>query len=50
VGIGYARFDNPADWIGRTLTVETEGGLTAPCEIIELPFYDIHKRIPRGLE
>ena len=50
VGIGYARFDNPADWIGQTLTVETEGGLTASCEIVELPFYDIEKRIPRGLE
>jgi aminomethyltransferase len=50
LGIGYARFDNPADWIGQTLTVETEGGLTAPCEIVELPFYDTEKRIPRGLE
>ena len=50
VGIGYARFDNPADWIGRTLTVETRGGLTAPCEIVELPFYDIQKSIPRGLK
>jgi aminomethyltransferase len=49
-GIGYARFDNPASWIGRKLTVEIGGGLTAPCEIVELPFYDIEKRIPRGLE
>jgi glycine cleavage system aminomethyltransferase T len=44
------RIDNPADWTGRTLAVETEGGLTAPCAIVELPFYDIEKRIPRGLE
>ena len=50
LGIGYAGFDHPADWIGRTLTVETGGGLTATCEIVELPFYDIEKRIPRGLE
>ncbi len=50
LGIGYARFDSPADWIGRTLTVETDGGVTALCEIVELPFYDIEKRIPRGLE
>ena len=48
-GIGYARFSDSGDWIGRTLKVETVNGGTAPCEIVPLPFYDSRKRIPRGM-
>ncbi|MCY3769217.1 MAG: aminomethyltransferase family protein [Gammaproteobacteria bacterium] len=49
-GIGYARFDDSRNWIGRTLAVETVEGGTAPCEIVGLPFYDSSKRIPREVE
>ena len=49
-GIGYVRFDGAGDWAGKSLTMEAESGGTVACEIVELPFYDKEKRIPRGLE
>ena len=49
-GIGYVRFDTPGDWAGRTLAVKTADGSSLDCEILDLPFYDAEKRIPRGLE
>ena len=49
-GIGYARFDEPGDWAGRSLLMETGQGALVDCEIVTLPFYDSEKRIPRGLD
>jgi aminomethyltransferase len=49
-GIGYVRFDQPGDWAGRNLELKTSAGENVPCEIIDLPFYDLEKRIPRGLD
>jgi aminomethyltransferase len=49
-GIGYARFDTTDTWAGRTLTVTSTDGTLAPCQIIDLPFYDTEKLIPRGLD
>ena len=48
-GIGYVRFDQPGDWAGKKLAIETGQGELAACEIVTLPFYDSKKRIPRGL-
>ncbi len=48
-GIGYVRFREAADWIGRTLTVQTVDGGVTSCEIVALPFFDEGKKIPRGL-
>ncbi len=48
-GIGYVRFDAPGDWVGRKLSMDT-GDTRHACEIVELPFYDPEKRIPRGLD
>ena len=48
-GIGYARFDAANDWSGRTLTLRSEKYDRATCEIIELPFYDHEKCLPRIL-
>lgn len=48
-GIGYARFNAPGDWAGRKLTVKSADGKIRACEIVELPFYDKDKLIPRGL-
>ncbi len=48
-GIGYARFDTPGDWAGRSVTVNTADGHAVACDIIDLPFYDPEKLIPRGL-
>lgn len=49
-GIGYVRFDEPGDWAGRSLLMETGQGSLVDCEIVTLPFYDSEKRIPRGLD
>jgi glycine cleavage system aminomethyltransferase T len=49
-GIGYVRFDEPGEWVGRALSVKMQDGQTQPCEIIELPFYDKEKLIARGLD
>lgn len=49
-GIGYVRFDKPGDWSGRTLELKTGEQDVVDCEIVELPFFDREKRIPRGLE
>lgn len=47
-GIGYVRFNQANDWTGRTLDLVTGTGEIGPCEIVELPFYDSARRIPRG--
>ncbi len=46
VGIGYVRFDAPADggWLGRTVSVRGEFA----GEIVELPFLDPGRHLPRG--
>lgn len=49
-GVGYARFHSPGNWAGKTLTMRTADGEAVACEIVELPFYDREKRIPRGLD
>ena len=49
-GIGYVRFDEAGDWVGRTLTLETHDGSRHPCEIVELPFFDPDKKIARGID
>lgn len=49
-GIAYVRFNAPGNWAGCKLGVRTADGKTLDCEILELPFYDAEKRIPRGLE
>ncbi len=48
-GIGIVRFDKPGDWSGNTLVLKTGEHDFAECEIVDLPFYDQEKRIPRGL-
>lgn len=49
-GIGYVRFNTPGNWAGRKLAVKTTEGKAFDCEILDLPFYDAEKRIPRGLD
>ena len=48
-GIGYVRFAEPGDWVGKSLSMKTLRGQTVACEIVALPFYDSEKRIPRGM-
>lgn len=47
-GIGYVRFDEARDWVGAPLTLKDPQGCAHACEIVELPFFDKEKRIPRG--
>jgi len=49
-GIGYVRFVEAGDWLDRTLSLRSGDGTLADCTIVELPFYDPEKRIPRGLD
>ena len=48
-GIGYARFDQPDEWSGKTLTLKSQQSDKVTCTIVDLPFYDPEKRLPRGL-
>jgi aminomethyltransferase len=49
-GIGYVRFDAPTDggWRGQSVLVRGASG-EFPGEIVDLPFFDPEKRLPRGL-
>ena len=47
-GIGYVRFDRPAQWLGMKLGLGSADRDPIDCEITTLPFYDPEKRIPRG--
>jgi glycine cleavage system aminomethyltransferase T len=49
-GIGYVRFKQGGDWSGKSLLMKTLEGELVSCEIVNLPFYDAEKRIPRGLQ
>jgi glycine cleavage system aminomethyltransferase T len=49
-GIGYVRFNEASDWIGKELTLRDKNGESHSCEIVALPFYDAEKKIPRGLD
>ena len=44
-GIGYAVMDHADEWPGRTVSL----GDDDPVEVVELPFYDPERLIPRGL-
>lgn len=49
-GIGYVRFTHFDVWLEKSLVLETRDGQRLPCKIVDLPFYDPDKKIPRGLE
>lgn len=49
-GIGYARFNNPGDWVGRSVELKLGDGSTHPAEIVDLPFFDREKNIVRGVD
>jgi aminomethyltransferase len=46
-GTGYVRFNESADWSGKSLMIKTRQDGIVACEIVALPFYDTEKRIPR---
>ena len=48
--VGYVRFVDPGDWLGKVVSVQADNGDLLPCTVEPLPFYDEGKRIPRGLD
>jgi len=48
--IGYVRFKTPGEWAGQRLSLQSSDGESYDCEIVDLPFYDPDKKIPRGLD
>ena len=44
-GIGYVRMQEPGEWVGSEVCSDDDDAF----EIVELPFYDREKAIPRGL-
>ena len=48
-GIGYARFNHPGDWIGRSMHLQLTDGSLHTCDIVNLTFFDPDKNIVRGI-
>ena len=47
--IAYGRFNEAADWLNvNNISVENINGNKSPCSVVDLPFYDKQKDIPRG--
>jgi len=49
-GIGYARFNEPGDWVGRTLDLHLPDGTKHSADIVDVPFFDAAKEIVRGID
>jgi aminomethyltransferase len=49
-GIGYVRFREPGNWVGRTLLMRLTEGIEYEVEIVQPPFFDSDKNIVRGLD
>ena len=49
-GIGYARFNHPGDWIGRSMHLQLTDGSLHTCDIVNLPFFDPDKNIVCGID
>ena len=49
-GVGFVLFDSAESMNGAGFAVSERDGNVCPVELVELPFYDAAKKIPRGLE
>jgi glycine cleavage system aminomethyltransferase T len=50
LGIGYVHFNAPGDWVGRTLAMRLPNGSLHDAQIVQPPFFDLDKKIVRGLD
>ena len=50
LGVGYARFAKPGDWVGREMKLRLPDGSTHASQIVDLPFFDKEHQIVRGLD
>jgi aminomethyltransferase len=49
-GIGYVHFYRSDDWPGTDVGVAHRDDTELECAVVNLPFYDEEKRIPRGID
>lgn len=49
-GIGYVRFNEPAERVGQALKMRLPDGNEHPVTIVDLPFIDPEKNIVRGID
>ena len=47
-GIGYVRFKEGNDWVGKKLQIEFRDGFKASGEVVDLPFFDREKLLLKG--
>lgn len=50
MGIGYVRFYQPNDWVGKKLTIQLPDGRSHKADIVNLPFFDHEKKIVKGID
>jgi glycine cleavage system aminomethyltransferase T len=50
LGVGYARFAAPGDWVGREMDLRLPDGSTHVSNIVDLPFFDKERKIVRGID
>ena len=50
LGVGYARFAAPGDWVGREMELRLPDGSTHVSHIVDLPFFDKERKIVRGID
>lgn len=50
LGIGYARFFHPGEWLGRNMTLRLPDGSLHDCQIVDTPFFDKDHLIVRGID
>ncbi len=48
-GVGFILFDSPESMNATGLTIADRDGRSSKIELVDLPFYDAEKNIPRGL-
>ncbi len=49
-GVGFVLFDTADNMNGTGFSVSDRNGNECPVELVDLPFYDAEKNIPRGLD
>lgn len=49
-GIGYVRFSEKGEWIGKKLNIKFRDGSVSTGEVVELPFFDREKLLLKGIK
>ena len=49
-GIGYVRFKEKGEWIGKSLNIKFRDGSISNGNVVELPFFDHDKSLLKGIK